>query len=137
MRLPRTYLTESQSMTMLEKLVVPEVRELIEVGDLDTLREVLNRWLPADIADLLGDLSSTEDVVAFQCLLPELAARTFEYLPAVAQEELLHIFPEPELSGILNELAPPDRRAPVRTPHAEKPLAFRHAQENRRPDESS
>ena len=96
-------------MTMLEKLVLPEVRELIAVGDLDTLREVLNRWLPADIADLLGDLSSTEDVVAFQCLIPELAARTFEYLPSMAQQELLDILPESELSGILNELAPDDR----------------------------
>ena len=68
-------------MTMLEKLALPEVRELIAEGDLVTLHEVLNRWLPADIADLLGDLSSKEDIVAFQCLTPVLAARTFEYLP--------------------------------------------------------
>ncbi len=96
-------------MTMLEKLVLPEVRELIDEGDLVTLREVLNRWLPVDIADLLGDLSSKEDIVAFQCLDPVLAARTFEYLPLVAQEELLNILPEIELRGILNELAPDDR----------------------------
>ena len=96
-------------MTMLEKLALPEVRELIADADLVTLREVLNRWLPADIADLLGDLSSKEDIVAFQCLTPVLAARTFEYLPLVAQEELLKILPESELRGILNELAPDDR----------------------------
>lgn len=96
-------------MTMLEKLVLPEVRELIAEGDLATLRETLARWLPADIADLLGDLSSKEDIVAFQCLAPVLAARTFEYLPLVAQEELLKILPEPELREILNELAPDDR----------------------------
>ena len=94
---------------MLEKLALPEVRDLIAEGDLVTLREVLNRWLPADIADLLGDLSSKEDVVAFQCLTPVLAARTFEYLPLVAQEELLKILPESELEGIFNELAPDDR----------------------------
>lgn len=97
------------TMTMLEKLAFPEVRELIAEGDLVTLREVLNRWLPADVADLLGDLSTREDIVAFQCLTPVLAARTFEYLPLVAQEELLKILPEPELEGILNELAPDDR----------------------------
>ena len=96
-------------MTMLEKLALPEVRELIADADLVTLREVLNRWLPADIADLLGDLSSKEDIVAFQCLTPVLAERTFEYLPLVAQEELLKILPESELKGILNELAPDDR----------------------------
>lgn len=32
-------------MTMLEKLALPEVRELIAESDLVTLREVLNRWL--------------------------------------------------------------------------------------------
>jgi magnesium transporter len=94
---------------MLQKLALPEVRELIEVGDMVTLREVLNRWLPADIADLLGDLSSKEDIVAFQCLTSELAARTFEYLPLASQEELLHLLPEAELRDILNELAPDDR----------------------------
>ena len=96
-------------MTMLEKLVLPEVRELIAESDLATLREVLNRWLPADIADLLGDLSSKEDIVAFQCLTSELAARTFAYLPGMAQEELLKVLPESELREILNELAPDDR----------------------------
>lgn len=35
-------------MTMLEKLALPEVREPIAEADLVTLREVLNRWLPAD-----------------------------------------------------------------------------------------
>jgi len=72
---------------MLEKLALPEVRELIAESDLITLREVLNRWLPVDIADLLKDLSSKEDIVAFQCLAPVLAARTFEYLPLVAQKD--------------------------------------------------
>jgi hypothetical protein len=49
-------------MTMLEKLLLPEIRELIHDQDLDTLREVLNRWLPADLGDLLADLGSYEDI---------------------------------------------------------------------------
>lgn len=98
-------------MTMLEKLLLPEIRELIHDKKLDTLREVLNRWVPADIADLLGDLGSYEDIVAFQCLEPELAARTFEHLDRPIQEELLKILPEPELRSILNEIKPDDRTA--------------------------
>ncbi len=45
---------------MLGKLALPEVRELIAAGDFGTLGEVLNRWLPADLAELLADLSPEE-----------------------------------------------------------------------------
>ena len=98
-------------MTMLEKLLLPEVRELIENKDLDTLREVLNRWLPADLGDLLTDLHSEERIVALECLEPELAAQTFVHLHKPVQEELIGVLPEPELARILNELAPDDRTA--------------------------
>ena len=38
---------------MLGKLAVPEIRELIDAHDDDTLREVVNRWHSADLADLV------------------------------------------------------------------------------------
>lgn len=98
-------------MTLLEKLALPEIRELIHYRDRETLSEVLNRWLPADIADLLRDLGPYEDIVAFQCLAPEPAARTFEHLPHLVQQELFKTLPEEELTRILNELAPDDRTA--------------------------
>lgn len=96
-------------MTELEKLALPEIRELIHDKDVVTLRECLNRWLPADLADLLGDLGPHEDVVAFQCLDPALAAQTFEHLDWPSQQQLIRILPEPELRQILNALAPDDR----------------------------
>lgn len=107
-------------MTILEKLVLPEIRELILEKDLGTLRSVLNRWLPADIADLVSDLGLPEGLVAFRVLEPKLAAATFAYLTYPTQEELLKILPEPELAGILNQLAPDDRTALLeRLPHDE------------------
>lgn len=98
-------------MTMLEKLLLPEIRELIQSQDHETLSEVLNRWLPADIGDLIGDLSSYEDIVAFECLEPKLAADAFGYLDLHAQVSLIQALPETELVRILNELAPDDRTA--------------------------
>lgn len=98
-------------MTMLEKLLLPEVRELIHSNDLDTLREVLNRWLPADVGDLITDLSPSEDTVAFQCLEPKLAAETFAYVERHTQEQLISVLPESELARILNEMPPDDRTA--------------------------
>src|SRR5579885_2036003 len=98
-------------MTELEKLTLPEIRELIHDKDLATLRETLNRWLPADVADLLEDLSSYEDILAFQSLEPDLAVRTFAYLPKNSQVELVRVLPEEELRSILNDLTPDDRTA--------------------------
>jgi len=42
-------------MTILEKLILPEVRELIREGNLDLLCETLGHFSPADVADLLDD----------------------------------------------------------------------------------
>jgi magnesium transporter len=98
-------------MTMLEKLLLPEMRELIQDRELETLREALNRWLPVDLADLFADLEHDEIIVAFQCLDPTLAAETFEYLDWSTQDEVVRLLPEDELRLILNELAPDDRTA--------------------------
>lgn len=107
-------------MTMLEKLALPEIRELIHDKDLATLRECLNRWQAVDVADLLTDLGPFEDIVAFQCLEPQLAAQTFSYLPRPAQFELVRVLPETELGTILNQLAPDDRTALLEgLPHEE------------------
>ncbi len=40
-------------MSMLEKLLLPEVRELLTDGDHETLRELLNGWPAVDVGDLL------------------------------------------------------------------------------------
>ena len=98
-------------MTMLEKLLLPEIRELIQDREIETLREVLNRWLPADIADLFADLADSDVIVCFQCLEPALGAQVFEYLDWTVQEELSRVLPEESLRYILNELAPDDRTA--------------------------
>jgi magnesium transporter len=96
-------------MTDLEKLVLPEIRELIHDKQADTLRETLNDWEAADLADLFQDLATFEDVYVFQCLEPKLAARTFEYLDWATQEELLKVLPEAELRAVLNLVKPDDR----------------------------
>ena len=55
-------------MTMLEKLVLPEIRELIDSKDWLTLREILSEWLPPDLAALIADLSSDEQAAVFRAL---------------------------------------------------------------------
>jgi magnesium transporter len=96
---------------MLGKLVLPEIRELIEAGDEPTLTEVVNRWLPADLAELVGVLAAGERIRIFRLLQPGRAAETFEYLDLSAQSEILDALSDVESAEILNAMAPDDRTA--------------------------
>src|SRR5262245_2291904 len=98
-------------MSILEKLTLPEIRELIECRDCQTLREVLNDWMAEDIADLFDDLLPEEDVIVLESLDPEKAARAFEHISPAAQEQLIRSLSEAELSRLLNGMSPDDRTA--------------------------
>lgn len=96
---------------MIHQLLYPEIRDLIAESDYETLADVLEEWLPADIAGLLGTLEIEEQVAVFHAIRGESAARVFEYLDLTMQEELLHLLPSSEVSAILNEMSFDDRTA--------------------------
>jgi magnesium transporter len=96
---------------MIGKLALPEIRELIAAGDNDTLNEVVNRWLPADLAELVAALPQLEQVHVLRLLKPARAAETFEYLDLDTQQGVLNALPEPESASILDEMAADDRTA--------------------------
>ena len=96
---------------MLGKLVLPEIRELIAAGDEPTLTAVVNRWLTADLAELVGALEAGERIRIFRLLQPARAAETFEYLDLSAQCEILDALVNAESAEILNAMAPDDRTA--------------------------
>ncbi|HWA96872.1 MAG TPA: hypothetical protein VG713_00200, partial [Pirellulales bacterium] len=96
---------------MLERLLIPDIRELIAEGDFTTLGEVLNQWLPADIAALLAELPRDEQAQIFRILNSERRAKAFEYLALETQEYLLRVLPEAEGADLLNRMAPDDRTA--------------------------
>ena len=59
---------------MLSKLLQPEIQSLIAERKLSILKEILVDWSPADIADLIVELSAQEQIVIFRLLSNELAA---------------------------------------------------------------
>jgi CBS domain-containing protein/sporulation protein YlmC with PRC-barrel domain len=63
---------------------------------------------PADIADLVHELSPEERAVVFDALEDELAADTFEELHPSYQASLLLGLPDEKASEILNEMSPDD-----------------------------
>ena len=50
---------------MLGKLALPEIRELIDADDDGTLREVVNRWHSADLADLVNALATANRFTSY------------------------------------------------------------------------
>jgi magnesium transporter len=94
---------------MLGNLVLPEIRELIESGDDATLREVVGRWLAADLGEVVSRLEPREQVRLLRLLEPDLAADTFEYLDLETQLSILSGISERESATILNAMAPDDR----------------------------
>ena len=103
--------SEVKGRAMLGKLALPAIRELIEAREDDTLREVVNRWLPADLAELVDALASGERVHVLRLVESKLAAETFAYLDLETQKSVLAAFTEDESKLVLNEMAPDDRTA--------------------------
>ena len=106
---------------MLQKLLYPEIRELIEGQDEVTLRETLDRWVPADVAALFDELNDAEDLAGFRLLHGPQRVQVFEYLDQALQQRLLAGLSDAEAGGVLSEMAADDRTALLgRMPEADR-----------------
>ena len=96
---------------MLEKLLLPEIRELIANKDEETLRETLNRWPPSEVVELFADLSDEDDLAGMRMLRGPQRARVFEYLDRASQRKLLGNLLETDARSLLTDIADDDRTA--------------------------
>ncbi|MGA7307045.1 MAG: magnesium transporter [Rhodothermales bacterium] len=98
---------------MLNRLLRPEVEEIIHAKDLHALREVVAEWEPSEIAALIDDLDEHDDAVLFRVLPREQAATVFQHLPHDRQEALIESLANEQdrLADLLNTLTPDDRTA--------------------------
>ena len=74
---------------MIGKILIPEIKGLIESRDFNTLREIFCEWPPADLAEIIPDFPEDDQVIIFRVLPSALAADVFEYLDPEAQQQLL------------------------------------------------
>src|SRR5216110_493228 len=96
---------------MVGKILIPEIRSLIEARDFAGLRELFREWPPADVAEVIIDMPEDDRVIIFRVLPAALAADVFEYLDVDAQQSLLHCMAHEQVAAILNEMSPDDRTA--------------------------
>jgi magnesium transporter len=99
------------SIVMVGKILLPEIRGLIDARDFGALREIFREWPPADVAEVILDLAEDEQVIIFRLLPNALAADVFEYLDVEAQQQLLRAMAHEQVVAILNEMSPDDRTA--------------------------
>src|SRR5881227_3184880 len=96
---------------MVGKILVPEIKSLIDVRNFAALREMFREWPPADVAEVILDMYEDDQVIIFRILPSALAADVFEYLDVEAQQKLLRGMAHEQVVGILNEMSPDDRTA--------------------------
>jgi len=94
---------------MFGKLIQPEIEQLINTRNWTLLREIFSEMHPAEVADIISDISENDRAIVFRILPEENSAKTFEYLEFDVQESLLKSLGQNEVADILNEMSPDDR----------------------------
>ena len=84
---------------MVGKLLLPEIKSLIDARDFGALRELFREWPPADVAEVILDMEEDDRVIIFRVLPSALAADVFEYLDVDAQQELLRAMAHEQVVG--------------------------------------
>lgn len=90
-------------------LLAPEVRTLIRERQWEAVRDTLARFDPADVADILVEVSDEADVAVFRLLPRDQAGAVFSYLPRDHQEGLLRSLTNDQMRGILAAMTPDDQ----------------------------
>lgn len=92
--------------------IIERLREIIDNETTEQLRDELNGYHVADLADIFQELKAEERLTCFKVLNVEKSADLMEYLPAQVQVELLSDIDEELASKILTRL-PHDAAADV------------------------
>lgn len=98
-------------MHALDKLLAPDIQELLAKRRFDQLRQGLIELEPADIAELVDGLEANQAAVVYRLLPRDLAAETFGYLDAEKQQELIEHLGTERIVALVNEMEPDDRTA--------------------------
>ena len=94
---------------MVEKVIIPDVINLIDQRRFDELKTGLSDLFPQDIAELIEDVENGQKGILFRLLPKDLAIEVFENLPHPEQEDLLSSFSNTRIKEILEEMSPDDR----------------------------
>jgi magnesium transporter len=98
-------------MYALNRLLGPDIGELLAQRRYDQLRAALLEFEPADVADLVDGLEQDQAALVFRLLPRDLAADVFSYLDVDQQQNLITHLGNERVAALINELEPDDRTA--------------------------
>src|SRR5690606_18819076 len=94
---------------MIKELLQPEIEELINAQNWADLRESIEEWPVAEIADVLVGLAPADRVIFFRILPRHKSTEVFSYLETAYQNALLDEMTTEETRHLLANLRPDDR----------------------------
>lgn len=94
---------------MLKQLLKPEIEELVNQRSWKAIRDGLDGWHPAEIAELLLDVEKKDKVLLYRALPRDVATDVFAEMELEDRETLLIDLTDTETKQLLADLAPDDR----------------------------
>ncbi len=91
------------------RLLVPEMRELLEADQLEELKEIVASFEPIEVAEVFEHFSETEQLSLMRELDAPTAAEVFEELHVEEQKRLISDLEQVRAAGVLDEMSPDDR----------------------------
>ncbi|MEW5866973.1 MAG: magnesium transporter [Bacillota bacterium] len=89
--------------------LIREIKDLFELKDFVGLKALVANENPADIAEILTELTREQKAILFRLLGKEEAVAVFEFLQPDEQKSLLEGFHESTVREIIEEMSPDDR----------------------------
>lgn len=90
-------------------MLTQDVRNLLDIADLNQLKCDLNRLQPVDVGEYISELPEKQRAIAFRVLNKTQAIDVFEYLPTEIQEELIHSLHDVQVVQLVEEMSPDER----------------------------
>ncbi|WP_353930235.1 magnesium transporter [Okeanomitos corallinicola TIOX110] len=90
-------------------MLTQEVRNSLDVADLNQLKLDLNHLQPVDVGEYIAQLPQKQRAIAFRLLNKGRAIDVFEYLPTEVQEELLNSLQDLQVVNLVEEMSPDER----------------------------
>ncbi|MFZ9288816.1 MAG: magnesium transporter, partial [Vulcanococcus sp.] len=102
-------MSEASAAALKTELLAQELRALLESGNYDAVKLLLQPVQEVDIAEAIGGLPRTLQALAFRLLPKDEAIAVYEYLEPTVQQTLLERLRSSEVLELVEEMSPDDR----------------------------
>ncbi|MGN0573629.1 MAG: magnesium transporter [Acutalibacteraceae bacterium] len=86
------------------ELLLEQINELIQKGEISALRELLTELNVVDIAQIIEEIGQSDRLPVFRVLPKDISAEVFAYLETDTQTELVRMINDAELERLLDEM---------------------------------